>query len=63
MATRNFPVGAISELIEGCANDNRGIAVAVNKTANNEMRLVARLLVGVFAVTGMSCSVYLFPWQ
>jgi hypothetical protein len=40
VATRNFPVGAISALMGACANDSSGIAAAINKIANNKYRRI-----------------------
>jgi hypothetical protein len=46
MATRNFPVGAISEVIADCADALPGIEVAINMImiANNIIRPIDPLL-------------------
>jgi hypothetical protein len=38
MATRNFPPGAISELIADCPNELPGTEIAISKIDNNKIR-------------------------
>jgi hypothetical protein len=41
MATRSFPVGAISELIADCAHALAGIEVTINRVTAGIIRLMA----------------------